>query len=42
MNNKRPYFGEMTAITLPGVVVVISPNPNFQVPGLIKPKSPVL
>ena len=48
MNNNRPYFGEMTDITpfgpniqnfeVPGGIVVISPTPNFQVPGVIKPQ----
>ena len=52
MNNKRPNFGEMTAIPpvgpnienfeVPGVIVVISPTPNFQVPGVIKPQMSVV
>ena len=52
MNNNRPYFGEMTDITpvgpniqnfeVPGVIVVISPTPNFQVPGVIKPQMSVV
>ena len=52
MNYKRPYFGEMTAITpfglniqnfeVPGVIVVISLTQNFQVPGVIKPQMSVV
>ena len=52
LNDKRPYFGEMIVITpvrpnilnfkVPGVIVVISPTPNFQVPGVIKPKMSVV
>ena len=46
------HFSEMTAITpvgpniqnfeVPGVIAVISPNPNFHDAGIIKPISPVL
>ena len=52
MNNNRPYFGEMTALTpvgpniqnfeVPGVIVVILPTPNFQVPGVVTPQMSVV
>ena len=45
---KRLRFWEMTTLTpvshnfqnlqVPGVIAVLSPNPNFQVPGFIEPK----
>ena len=52
MNDKRPYFGEMNVIIpvrpniqnfeVPGVIVVISPTPNFQVPVVIRPQMSVV
>ena len=36
-----PVGPKIQNLEVPGVIAVISQNPNFQDPGIVKPKSPL-
>ena len=42
MNAIAPVGLNIQNFEVPGVIVVISPTPNFQVPGVIKPQMSVV